>query len=160
MPSFDIVSEIDFHEITNAIDQANREVDTRFDLKGTNAQFLLEKESIKMTADNDFHLTQLLDILKKKLAKRNIDLRHIKVEEPVIQLNKADQEVVLQQGLSADLAKKIVKLIKDQKTKVQPSIQGDKVRVTAKSKDDLQGIMAFLRRQELDLPLQFNNFRD
>ena len=128
MPSFDIVSEIDFHEVTNAVDQANREVGTRFDFKGSDALFSLEKESITLTAQSDFQLEQMIDILKKKMAKRNIDLKHLEIEEPIIQHKKAEQKVTLQQGLNAELAKKIVKLIKEQKTKVQPSIQGDKVR--------------------------------
>ncbi|OGO91988.1 MAG: YajQ family cyclic di-GMP-binding protein [Coxiella sp. RIFCSPHIGHO2_12_FULL_42_15] len=160
MPSFDIVCEIDQHEVTNAVDQANREVGNRFDFKGTDANYELLKDAIKLTAQTEFQLQQMMDILRTKLSKRNIDLGHIKEEKPIIQHKTAEQTLTLQQGISAEIAKKIVKIIKDQKMKVQASIQGDQVRVTGKKRDDLQEVMALLREQKVGLPLQFGNFRD
>lgn len=160
MPSFDIVCELDQHEMTNAVDQANREVANRFDFKGTDARYELNKGAIKLLAETEFQLQQMMDILRTKLTKRNIDLGHIKVETPVLQHKSAVQTVTLQEGISADIAKKIVKLIKDQKFKVQASIQGEQVRVTGKKRDDLQEVIGYLRQAEVGLPLQFNNFRD
>ena len=160
MPSFDIVCELDQHEITNAVDQANREVGNRFDFKGSEANYELSKESIKLSAETEFQLQQMMDILRTKLTKRNIDLGHIKEEKPVIQHKTAEQVLTLQQGLTSEVAKKIVKMIKDKKLKVQTAIQGDQVRVTGKKRDDLQEVMGFLRQEEVGLPLQFNNFRD
>jgi cyclic-di-GMP-binding protein len=160
MPSFDTVSEMDMHELSNAVDQANREVTTRYDFKGVGAQFDLKKDRVVMSAEVDFQLKQMLDILHQKLAKRGVDLKHLQIEEPELLHKKATQVIQLQQGISTEQAKKIVKLIKAQKFKVQASIQGDQVRVTGKKRDDLQSVMAFLKAQELDLPLQFNNFRD
>ncbi len=160
MPSFDIVSELDQHEVTNAVDQANREVGTRFDFKGANASFTYADEAIKLEAEADFHLKQMIDVLKTKLTKRGIDLAHMDVEDPVVQHKKAEQNVKLKQGIDTDTAKKIIKLIKTEKMKVQTAIQGEKVRVTGKKRDDLQTVIAFLRKQELELPLQFENFRD
>ena len=160
MPSFDIVSEIDTHEVTNAVDQANREVSTRFDFKGANAKFTFEGEIVKLSAENDFQLQQMLDILKKKLTKRQVDLGHMKVADPVIQHKTAEQNVTMEQGIKQELAKKIVKIIKNEKMKVQASVQGDQVRVTGKKRDDLQQVIALMKEQEIDLPLQFVNFRD
>ncbi len=160
MPSFDIVSEFDPHELANAVDQANREVGNRFDFKGTNAKFSLEEAKITLAAENDFQLQQMMEILRKKLAKREVDLGHMKVADPVIQHNKAEQVITMQQGLESEIAKKIVKMIKSEKLKVQAAIQGEQIRVTGKKRDDLQQVMALLRKQDLGLPLQFNNFRD
>ncbi len=160
MPSFDIVSELDSHEVANAVDQANREVGTRFDFKGTDAKFTLEGDTITMQAEADFQLNQMLDILKAKLVKRQIDLGHLKVGDAVVQHKKAEQPVTLQQGIATDDAKKIIKSIKGQKIKVQAAIQGDQIRVTGKKRDDLQAVIAFLRAEETGVPLQFNNFRD
>jgi uncharacterized protein YajQ (UPF0234 family) len=160
MPTFDIVSEFDQHEVVNAVDQANRELGTRFDFKGVKASFALEGEKIILSAEGDFQLQQMMDILQKKLVKRGIDLAHLKVSDPEIQLSKATQEVLLQKGIEAEFAKKIVKIIKAEKMKVQASIQGDKVRVSGKKRDDLQEAIALLRAQELERPLQFENFRD
>ncbi len=160
MPSFDIVSEFDAHELANAVDQATRELTTRFDFKGVPASFSLEENKIIMTAENDFQLSQMMDILQKKLVKRGIDLGHIKISDPEIQLSKATQTIELQQGLEAEFAKKVIKIIKNEKMKVQASIQGDKIRVTGKKRDDLQEVIAMLRAQELELPLQYENFRD
>ena len=160
MPSFDVVSEVNMQEVTNAVDQANREVATRFDFKGVNAGVEREDNVVTLRAESDFQLKQLLDILRAKLAKRGVDLASLKVDEPQISLNQARQVVTLREGIEAALAKQLVKTIKDSKLKVQASILGDKVRVTGKKKDDLQQVMALLRKTELEMPLQFNNFRD
>jgi uncharacterized protein YajQ (UPF0234 family) len=160
MPSFDIVSEVDLHEVTNAVDQANREVATRFDFKGSGAQYALKEAVVTLQAENEFQLQQMRDILHPRLAKRGVDLLCLKVDPPVLSGRQARQTVTLRQGLDTPLAKQIVKLIKDSKIKVQAAIQGDQVRVTGKKRDDLQEAMALLRNSELDLPLQFTNFRD
>jgi cyclic-di-GMP-binding protein len=160
MPSFDIVSKVDHHEIMNAVDQANREVGTRFDFKGTNTRLELDKTKITLIAPADFQLKQVDEILRNKLAKRKIDVRSLDYKEPSIKLNEARQEVEIKQGVDSENAKKIVKLIKEANLKVQAAIQGDQVRVTGKKRDDLQAVMAFLRQSKLALPLQFENFRD
>lgn len=160
MPSFDVVSEVDMHEVTNAVDQANREVGTRFDFKGSNARYERKEAEITLHAEVDFQLKQMLDILKDKLARRGIDVACLDVKDPETSLKEARQQVILRQGLDSALARDIVKRIKDAKLKVQAAIQGDKVRVTGKKKDDLQEVIALLRGAKLDLPLQFNNFRD
>jgi uncharacterized protein YajQ (UPF0234 family) len=160
MPSFDIVSEFDSHEATNAVDQANREVTTRFDFKGSGANYALKDGLVTMSASSEFQLQQMLDILNMKLTKRGIDISCLDVAEPKITGRTAQQIVTLKQGIEADLARKIVKLVKDKKLKVQAAIQGDKVRVTGKKLDDLQDVIAMLKQEELDMPLQFNNFRD
>lgn len=160
MPSFDVVSEVDMHELTNAVDQAKREVTTRFDFKGTGAQFTLDDTRIELKAEVDFQLQQMLDILRAKLAKRNIDIACLDIQEPVVSGSDARQSVIVQQGIETDTARKIVKLVKEKKLKVQTAIQGDQVRVTGKKRDDLQAVIAVLREAELGLPLQYNNFRD
>ncbi len=160
MPSFDAVSELDRQEVTNAVDQANRELEQRYDFKGTDAKFELEELLVKLTAPVDFQLKQMLEILKLRLTKRGIDIVCMEVKEPQIALNAARQEVVLRHGIDAESARKIVRAVKDSKLKVQAAIQGDKVRITGKQRDDLQSAMALLRKAGLDLPLQFNNFRD
>lgn len=160
MPSFDIVCELDMHEVSNAVDQANREVGTRFDFKDANASYTLSEHEIKMVTESDFQLHQMIDILNNKMVKRGIELGHMQLGEPDIQHKKATQIITLKEGIETDIAKKIVKIIKNEKMKVQSSIQGDKVRVTGKKRDDLQSVIAMLREQKLDLPLQFNNFRD
>lgn len=160
MPSFDIVSELNEHELTNAIDQANREVSTRFDFKGTNSKYTFEKDVIKVATESDFQLKQMIDVLNNKLTKRGIDLRHCDPKEPIIQLKSAIQEIKMKKGIDSDSAKKIVKMIKDGKLKVQASIQGEQVRVTGKKRDDLQEVIALLRNGKFELPLQFVNFRE
>ena len=160
MPSFDIVSELNAHEVANAVDQANREVGTRFDFKGTNAKFELNGFVITLTAQADFQLKQMLDILRLRLSKRGIDVACMKVDEPVMSGQTARQVVTLRQGVDTELGKKIQRLIKDSKLKVQAALQDKQVRVTGKSKDDLQAAIAFVRGAKLDLPLQFTNFRD
>lgn len=160
MPSFDIVSNIDNHEVTNAVDQANREVSTRFDFKGTNAHLELNKDKITMIAPTDFQLKQVDEILRNKLTKRQVDLRTLKYQEININLSEAKQTVEVKQGIDAENAKKIVKLIKDKQMKVQAAIQGDQIRVTGKKRDDLQAVIAMLREAQMTIPLQFVNFRD
>ncbi|MCP4996302.1 MAG: YajQ family cyclic di-GMP-binding protein [Gammaproteobacteria bacterium] len=160
MPSFDIVSEVDLQEVRNAVDQANREVGTRFDFKGVDAKFEQNDSEIKLTAEQEFQLNQMMDILRQKLVKRKVDIASMDIQEPETTLNAARQLVIIKQGIDIDTAKKMVKSIKGSKFKVQAQIQGEQVRVTGKKRDDLQQVIAFLREAELDLPLQFNNFRD
>lgn len=161
MPSFDIVSEFDQHEARNAVDQANRELQGRFDFKGVTASFALEGETVTLEAEVDFQLRQMLDILRNKLIARGIDPRCLDVRDPELSGVRARQTAVLKQGLEQQEAKDIVKRIKDTKLKVQAQIQGEKVRVTGKKRDDLQRIMTLLKGEEgPDLPLQFDNFRD
>lgn len=160
MPTFDIVSELDDHELTNAIDQANRIVATRFDFKGTDSKFVHEKEIIKITTESDFQLQQMRDILNTALTKRGIDLRHMEPKDPVIQLKTAIQEIKMKKGIETEMAKKIVKFIKESKLKVQGSIQGEQVRITGKKRDDLQEAIALLRDEKFGIPIQFTNFRD
>lgn len=160
MPSFDVVSEVNLHEAANAVDQSNREVGTRFDFKGSGAKYEQKEAVITLIAQNDFQLKQMLDILHAKLTKRGIDIACLKVDEPQIAGKEARQVVTLRQGIDQPLAKKIVQLIKDSKMKVQASIQGEQVRVTGKKRDDLQDAIALLRKNKLELPVQFTNFRD
>lgn len=160
MPSFDIVSNIDNHEITNAVDQANREVTTRFDFKDTNARLELSKDKITLVAPTDFQLKQVDEILRNKLAKRQVDIRSFKYNEITTNLNEAKQIIEVKQGIDQDNAKKIVKLIKDTQMKVQAAIQGDQIRVTGKKRDDLQAVMGALREAKVAIPLQYINFRD
>lgn len=160
MPSFDVVSEVNLHEVTNAVDQANREVSTRFDFKGTNAKYEQNDNVITMQAETDFQLKQMLDILRTKLAKRGVDITCLQTDNPEIAGKEARQKVTLRQGLDSVLTKKLVKLIKDSKIKVQASIQGEKIRVSGKKRDDLQQTIAILRETKLDMPLQYDNFRD
>lgn len=160
MPSFDIVSNIDNHEITNAVDQANREVTTRFDFKDTNARLEFNKNTITLFAPTDFQLKQVDEILRNKLAKRQVDIRSLHYEEVSVSLNEAKQSIEVKQGIDTENAKKIVKLIKEAPIKVQAAIQGDQIRVTGKKRDDLQAVIAMLREAKVAIPLQFNNFRD
>ncbi len=160
MPSFDIVSEIDMHEVTNAVDQARRDLGNRWDFKNVDASFELDDKGITIAAEQEFQLEQLMDMLRMAFAKRNIDARALSEDGESKAGKLVRQHLVLRQGIETDMAKKMVKLIKDAKLKVQSSIQGDKVRVTGKKRDDLQEAIALLRESDLDLPLQFNNFRD
>ena len=160
MPSFDAVSELNSHEVANAVDQANRELGQRFDFKDTGAVFELEESTVKMRAEVDFQLKQMLEILKIRLAKRGVDLTCLEVKDPVTNLASAVQDVILRQGLDQEVGKKLIRIIKDSKLKVQASMQGDKVRVTGKSRDDLQSAIQLLRSSKVEMPLQFNNFRD
>jgi uncharacterized protein YajQ (UPF0234 family) len=160
MPSFDIVSELNAHEVANAVDQANREVGTRFDFKGTNARFELNERVVTLTAQADFQLKQMMDILRLKLSKRGIDIACMKIDDPIVTGSTAKQIVTLREGIETELGKKIQRLIKDSKLKVQAAIQDKQVRVSGKSRDELQTAIALVRGAKLDMPLQFTNFRD
>lgn len=160
MPTFDVVSEFEGHEVANAVDQANREVGTRFDFKGTDSKFELEGDVITMRSQSDFQLTQMLDILRQKISKRGIDLGCMQVEKPDISLNDARQKIILRKGIDADLARKLVKILKGSKLKVQAAVQGDKLRVSGKKRDDLQDAIRLLKDTDTELPLQYENFRD
>jgi len=160
MPSFDAVSELNSHELANAVDQANRELSQRFDFKDSGARFELKEFTITLHAQVDFQLKQMLEIVKLRLGKRGIDLKCLEVKEPQTTLSAAHQEVLLRHGIDADTARLLTRLVKDSKLKVQASLQGDKVRVSGKQRDDLQAAIALLRGAKLDRPLQFNNFRD
>jgi len=160
MPSFDIVSEVNLHEVTNAVDQSAREVSQRFDFKGTNAKFELKDAVITLSAPADFQLKQMLESLWLKLSKRAIDVACLKIDEPVTTGQTAKQVVTLRQGVDTELGKKIQRLIKDSKLKVQAALQDQQVRVTGKSRDDLQTAIALVKKGGFDLPLQFTNFRD
>lgn len=163
MPSFDTVSELDGHEVTNGVDQANRELAQRFDFKGSGAEYTRDAKEpfvVIMKAQADFQLKQMLDILKLRLAKRGVDVGCIEVKDPEVNLAEARQKVLLKHGIDQETAKKIVKLLKESGLKVQAQIQGDKVRVTGKQRDDLQAAIAQLRKASVGVPLQFENFRD
>ena len=160
MPSFDVVSDYDAHEAANGVDQANREVTTRFDFKGTGSKFELDGQVIALTTQSDFQLKQMLDILRQKLAKRGIDIGCLDEQEPEFSGNEARQSVHMRKGIESDLARKLVKQIKGSKIKVQTAIQGDKLRVSGKKRDDLQAVIAMLKETDVGLPLQYENFRD
>ncbi len=160
MPSFDVVSEVDLQEVRNAVDQANREVGTRFDFKGADARYEQKEAEITLHAENEFQLQQMMDILEKKLVKRSVDIASMDIKEPVTSLNAARQQVLIKQGIDTDTCRKIIKDIKGSKVKVQAQIQGEQVRVTGKKRDDLQEVIALLRGSDYGLPLQFTNFRD
>ena len=160
MPSFDVVSDFDQHEASNAVDQANREVQTRFDFKGTGSKFVLEEQVISLTTESDFQLKQMMDIVRQKLAKRGVDIACLEEQEPEFSGSEARQKVVLRRGIDADRARKLVKDIKAAKLKVQAAIQGDKLRVSGKKRDDLQSVISLLKDIDAGLPLQYENFRD
>ena len=160
MPSFDVVSDFDQHEASNAVDQANREVQTRFDFKGTGSKFVLEEQVISLTTESDFQLKQMMDIVRQKLAKRGVDIACLEEQEPEFSGSEARQKVVLRRGIDADRARKLVKDIKAAKLKVQAAIQGDKLRVSGKKRDDLQSVISLLKDTDAGLPLQYENFRD
>ena len=160
MPSFDVVSEVDFHEVTNAVDQANRELKTRFDFRGVDAKFERKEDVVRITAEADIQLDQMIDILRAKLVKRSIDPRVMDIGDQEHVGKLLHKNIKIQEGIESLLAKKVVKMIKDKKMKVQAAIQGEKVRVTGKKRDDLQQVMSMLKEEEIDTPLQYNNFRD
>ena len=160
MPSFDVVSEVNHHELSNGVDQANREVTTRFDFKGTGSKFELAELVIAMNTESDFQLQQMYDILCNKLVKRDIDIACLEKLEPVIQARTATQAIKVNEGIDTLTAKSMVKMIKQSKTKVQAAIQGEQLRVTGKKRDDLQAVIALLKGADLDIPLQYKNFRD
>ncbi|MCG8489654.1 MAG: YajQ family cyclic di-GMP-binding protein [Candidatus Thiodiazotropha sp.] len=160
MPSFDIVSEVDLQEVRNAVDQANREIGTRFDFKGVDAQFEQNESEINLKAEQEFQLNQMMDILRQKLVKRGVDVAAMDIKEPQTSLNAARQAVLIKQGIETDVAKKMVKEIKASKLKVQAQIQGDQLRVSGKKRDDLQQVITLMRESDYGLPLQYQNFRD
>jgi len=160
MPSFDVVSEVDKHELVNAVDQANRELAKRFDFKGVDASFELNEYVITQTAPSVFQLNQMLDILRGRLAARDIDVRCMDVAEPSENVSGARRQITIRQGLEQAVSKKLIAALKGAKLKVEAQINGDKLRVSGKKRDDLQAAIALLRKSDVDLPLQFNNFRD
>ena len=160
MPSFDIVSEIDLHELANAVDQTNREVGNRFDFKGTNSKVEQKDAEITLISESEFQIKQIMDILRNKMVKRGIDIGCLEIKNPVPSGKEVRQLVIARQGIDKELARKIVKIVKDSKIKVQAAIQGEQVRISGKKRDDLQQVIAMLKDAKLDLPLQFSNFRD
>lgn len=160
MPSFDVVSEVDMHELTNAVDQANKEVATRYDFKGTDASFELSAHEVTLIGESKFQLGQMLDIFRIKLSRRGVDVDCMETQSAEEAGLKARQKVLIKEGLDSESAKKITKLIKEKKFKVQAQIQKEQVRVTGKKRDDLQSVMAMLKAEGLGIPLQFKNFRD
>ncbi|MGQ0799320.1 MAG: YajQ family cyclic di-GMP-binding protein [Pseudomarimonas sp.] len=160
MPSFDIVSEVDHHELTNAVDQARRELTTRFDFRNVEASFESDDNVVTLSAPSEFQLTQMLDILRARMIARSIDARCLDVGDPEINLARARQKVTVKQGIEQPVAKKIVAAIKAAKLKVEAQINGDKLRINGKKRDDLQAAIALLRKSDFELPLQFDNFRD
>ncbi|HVK51570.1 MAG TPA: YajQ family cyclic di-GMP-binding protein [Pseudoxanthomonas sp.] len=160
MPSFDVVSEVNAHELTNAVDQANRELSNRFDFKGVEAKFVLEDKVITQSAPSDFQVQQMTDILRARLIARGIDVRCLEFGDIETNLAQAKQKVTVKQGIEQKLAKKIAAAIKDAKIKVETQINGDKLRVTSKKRDDLQDVIALLKKSDFELPLQYDNFRD
>lgn len=160
MPSFDVVSEVDKHELTNAVDQANRELANRFDFKGTDAKFELEGYVVTQVAPSAFQLKQMIDILRGRLSARSIDVRCMDVADPLENLGGARQKITVKQGIEQVVSKKLIASIKEAKLKVETQITGDKLRVTGKKRDDLQDAIALLKKADVPLPLQFNNFRD
>ncbi|MHA3904809.1 YajQ family cyclic di-GMP-binding protein [Castellaniella sp. WN] len=160
MPSFDVVSEVDKHELTNAVDQANRELATRFDFKGTAASFELEGYVVTQAAPSAFQLKQMTDILRGRLSARGIDVRCMEEAEPLENLGGARQKITIRQGIEQAVSKKLIAVVKQAKIKVETQINGDKLRVSGKKRDDLQQAIALLRKTDVELPLQFQNFRD
>jgi len=160
MPSFDTVSEVDLQEVTNAVDQTNREVGTRYDFKGSSAKVTQSDDQLTLQADSEFQLQQVKDILHLKLAKRGIDLGSLEQGKLESSAKQVRQVLTVRQGIPQDIARKIVKLVKDNKLKVQASIQGDKVRISGKKRDDLQHVISLLKEASIELPLQYINFRD
>ena len=160
MPSFDIESNVDLHELTNAIDQSNRVIANRYDFKEANASFEFANEIVKLNANEAFQIDQMIPILKENLAKRGIDLKALKLGEKNISNSIASLDAEINQGINQDIAREIVKIIKSSKIKVQSSIQGDSLRVNGKKRDELQEIITLLKSKEIEIPLQFGNFRD
>ncbi len=160
MPTFDVVSEVDQHEVSNAVDQANREIGARFDFKGSDAKIEIVEGQLQLEAQSEFQIDQMRDILTAKLAKRGVDVGALKINKIETTGTRARQKIEVRQGIDQDSARKLVKVIKESKMKVQASIQGEQVRITGKKRDDLQEAIALLKKSDLGLPLQFQNFRD
>ena len=160
MPSFDIKSELNAHEVTNGVDQGNRVIENRFDFKGTGARFELTESKITLTSQEEFQVHQMLPILKESLAKRGVDLKSLDPGSIEVTTGNAKQEVFLKEGIDQEMSKKITQMIKSSKIKVQASVQGESIRVNGKKRDDLQQIIKMLKETNFDLPIQFENFRD
>jgi cyclic-di-GMP-binding protein len=160
MPSFDVVSELDRHELSNAVDQSNREIDNRFDFRGSGAKFELADWTITLEAPSAFQVQQMLAVLTDKLARRRIDVGAMDPGEPEVAIHRTRQNVVMKHGVDTETARQIVKIVKQSKLKAQAAIQGEQVRVTGKKRDDLQDAIQLLKDSNLGLPLQFTNFRD
>ena len=160
MPSFDVVSEIDQHELTNAVDQTNREVGNRFDFKGSDSRVEQGDGALNIESQSDFQIRQIVDVLHQKMVKRGLDIRSLEEGEAVMRGSRAYLTITVNQGIDKELARKIVKMVKERKMKVQAAIQGEQVRITGKKRDDLQQAIAMLKESDITLPLQFNNFRD
>ena len=160
MPSFDIVSEVDMHELTNAVGNANRAIGQRFDFKGTDTRVEQSKDEVILISESDFQVAQVLEIMHKEMVRRNVDINSLEAGDVKPNGKLVEQKLLVQQGIDKDTAREIVKLIKSNKFKVQAAIQGDQVRVTGKKRDELQAVMGMLKKQDFSVPLQFNNFRD
>ena len=160
MPSFDIVSEVDLHEFNNAVDNSNRAISQRFDFKGTNTEVRINKEEVIISSESEFQVDQVLSIVHTEMVRRKIDINSLEESQAKANGRQVEKKLSLRQGIDKETAKKIIKLIKDSKIKVQASIQGEQVRVTGKKRDDLQSVMSTLKQSKLDLPLQYTNFRD
>ena len=160
MPSFDAVSEVDHHELRNALDQANREIGTRYDFKGSNARIEHSANQLTLEAESEFQIKQMVPILKEKMSRRGIDVDCLEFGDVVEMNRRARQPATVREGLDKEIARKMVKLVKDSKLKVQAAIQGEQLRVSGKKRDDLQQVMQLFRDAGLGIPLQFNNFRD
>ena len=160
MPSFDIVSEVDMHELSNAVDNANRAIKQRYDFKGTETNVKQTNEEVTLSSESEFQVQQVLDIMHKELVRRKVDIKSLEQGDMKPLGKLVQQKLLIKQGVDKDTSRKIVKLIKDKKLKVQASIQGEQVRVTGKKRDDLQAVMTMLREQDLSVALQYTNFRD
>jgi len=160
MPSFDVVSEIELHELSNAVNNANRAITQRYDFKGTETSIKQSKEEVTLISESEFQVQQVLDIMLTELVRRKVDIKSLEQGEIRGNGKLMEQKLLIRQGIDKDSARKIVKLIKDKKLKVQSAIQGEQVRVTGKKRDDLQAAMALLKKQDLPVALQFTNFRD
>ncbi len=160
MPTFDVVSEVDKHELSNAVDQASRELATRFDFKGSDARFELDGYVVTQSASSVFQLNQMLDILRGRLSARGIDVRCLDVASPLENLGGARQKITIKQGIEQAISKKLIAALKSNKMKVEAQINGEKLRISGKKRDDLQAAIALLRKTDVELPLQFENFRD
>jgi|TARA_B110000263_G_C15284188_1_gene499890 uncharacterized protein YajQ (UPF0234 family) len=160
MPSFDIVSEVDLQEVANAVDQSNREISTRYDFRGVDATFENQNDQVRLSAEAEIQLEQMLDILRAKFAKRGVDPSVMDIKDREHSGKKYYQNVAIQQGIESDVARSLVKMVKEKKMKVQTAIQGDKLRISGKKRDDLQQVIAMLKEADIEIPLQYENFRD
>jgi len=160
MPSFDVVSEVDMHELTNAVNNSNRAISQRYDFKGTETKVTQNKEEITLTSESEFQVDQVLDIVHKEMIRRKIDIKSLEAGDPKPYGKLVEQKLSVRQGIDKDSSRKMVKMIKASKIKVQAAVQDEQIRVTGKKRDDLQAVMALLREADLDVPLQFTNFRD